>query len=115
MNFFPRLATAASVLCLALLLPAAVFADDWKPVNPADLALKTPLVEPDADAEALSWEVRIDDSSPSELSLVHYLRVKIFTERGKDSQSKIDIPYYSTTRIRDVAAASLSPTGASWN
>ena len=112
MNFFPRLATAASVLCLALILPVAIFADDWKPVNPADLALKTPLVEPDADAEALSWEVRIDDSSPNELSLGHYLRVKIFTERGKESQSKIDIPYYSTTRIRDIAARVIKPDGS---
>src|SRR6185295_5581221 len=66
----------------------------------------------DADAEALSWEVRIDDSSPSELSLVHYLRVKIFTERGKESQSKIDIPYYSTTRIRDIAARVIKPDGS---
>jgi hypothetical protein len=112
MSFFPRLANAASVLCIALILPIAVFADDWKPVNPADLALKIPLVEPDADAEALSWDVRIDDSSPTELSLGHYLRVKIFTERGKESQSKIDIPYYSTTRIRDIAARVTKPDGS---
>jgi hypothetical protein len=112
MNFFPRLATAASVLCLALIMPVAIFADDWKPVNPADLALKTPLVEPDADAEALSWEVRVDDSKPYELSLDHYLRIKIFTERGKDSQSKIDIPYYSTTKIRDIAARVTKPDGS---
>jgi hypothetical protein len=112
MSFFPRLVTTVLVLCLALILPIVVFADDWKPVNPADLALKTPLVEPDADAEALLWEVRIDDSSPTELSLWHYLRVKIFTERGKESQSKIDIPYYSTTRIRDIAARVTKSDGS---
>lgn len=112
MSLFPRLVTAASVLCLAFILPVVAFADDWKPVNPADLVLKTPLVEPDADAEALLWEVRIDDSSPNELSLWNYLRVKIFTERGKESQSKIDIPYYSTTRIRDIAARVTKPDGS---
>src|SRR6267143_5472107 len=113
MNFFPRLAIAASVLCLGLILPVAVLAgDEWKPVNPADLALKTPLVEPDADAEALSWEVRIDDSQPNELSLDHYLRVKIFTERGKESQRKIDIPYYSSTKIRGIAARVIKPDGS---
>ena len=113
MNFFPRLAIALLTLCLALILPIAAFAgDDWKPINPADLALKTPVVEPDADAEALSWEVRVDDSRPDELSLAHYLRVKIFTERGKESQSKIDIPYYSTTRIRDIAARVIKPDGS---
>jgi hypothetical protein len=112
MNFFPRLATAASVLCLALFLPVWIFADDWKPVNPDDLALKTPLVEPDADAEALFWEVRVDDSQQYELSLDHYLRIKIFTERGKESQSKIDIPYYSTTRLRGIAARVIKPDGS---
>ncbi len=28
---------------------------DWKPIDPAELALKTPTVEKDADAEALFW------------------------------------------------------------
>jgi hypothetical protein len=113
MNFFSRLAIAASVLCLALILPIAVFAgDDWKPVNPTDLALKTPLVESDADAEGLFWNVRVDDSQPNELSLDHYLRVKIFSERGKESQSKIDIPYYSSTKIREIAARVIKPDGS---
>jgi hypothetical protein len=112
MNFSPRFVTAALVLCFALILPVAVFADDWKPVNPEDLALKTPVVEPDADAEALSWEVRIDDSQINELSLNHYLRVKIFTERGKESQSRIDIPYYASTRVKDIAARVIRPDGS---
>jgi hypothetical protein len=113
MNFFSRLAIAASVLYLALILPIAVFAgDDWKPVNPTDLALKTPLVESDADAEGLFWNVRVDDSQPNELSLDHYLRVKIFSERGKESQSKIDIPYYSSTKIREIAARVIKPDGS---
>ena len=112
MSFPPRLATAALVLCFALMLPIAVFAgDDWKPVSPEDLALKTPVVEPDADAEALSWEVRIDDSQINELSLNHYLRVKIFTERGKESQSRIDIPFFASTRVKDIAARVIKPDG----
>jgi hypothetical protein len=40
--------------------PAAV-ALEWKPVEPADLASKTPRVEKDADAEALFWEVWVMD------------------------------------------------------
>jgi hypothetical protein len=113
MKSIARLVLLSLVVCLSLILPAAVFAgDDWKPVNPADLALKTPLVEKDADAEALSWEVRIDDSQVNELALNHYLRVKIFTERGKESQSRIDIPYYSSTRIRDIAARVVKPDGS---
>ena len=113
MKSMPRLLLPLLLLCLGLILPAAIFAgDDWKPINPADLALKTSVVEKDADAEALTWEVRIDDSQINELALNHYLRVKIFTERGKESQSKIDIPYYSSTRIRDIAARVIKPDGS---
>src|SRR6185436_16086225 len=88
------------VVCL-ITLPVAVFAgDDWRPVPPADLALKVPVVEKDADAEALFWEVRVDDSLQEELSLKNYIRVKIFTERGKESQTKVDLQYLGSTRIK---------------
>jgi len=113
MNFVSRLAIAASVLCLALILPIAVFADDWKPIDSAELARKTPVVDKDADAEVISWEVRIDDShiQQNELTLQHYIRVKIYTERGKDAQSKVDIRYYDA-KIRDIAARVIKPDGS---
>ncbi len=114
MNFFSRLATAASVLCLALIFPVAIFADDWKPVDPAELASKTPVVDKDADAEVLSWDVLIDDSHSSrqsELSFQNYVRIKIFTERGKDAQSKVDIRY-DETRITEIAARVIRPDGS---
>lgn len=49
---------------VALTLPpnaAQAAPSDWKPVDPADLALATPRVEKDADAEAIFWEVSITD------------------------------------------------------
>jgi hypothetical protein len=101
-----------SIVCLGLLLPIPVVAgDDWRPVTPEELASKTPVVEKDADAEAIFWEVRIDDSQPEELSLKNYIRVKIFTDRGKDSQSKIDLPYLGSNRIKDIAARVIKPDG----
>ena len=100
-----------SVVCLTI-LPVAVFAgDDWRPVDPAALALKAPVVEKDADAEALFWEVRVDDSLREELSLRNYIRVKIFTERGKESQSKVDLQYLGSTRITDIAARVIKADG----
>jgi hypothetical protein len=114
MNFFSRLATGALALCLVLIIPAVIFADEWKPVDPAELTSKTPVVDKDADAEVLSWDVRIDDSHStrqSELSFQNYVRIKIFTERGKDSQSKVDIRY-DETRITDIAARVIRPDGS---
>jgi hypothetical protein len=91
---------------------AAVFAgDDWRPIDPADLALKTPKVEKDADAEAIFWEVRVDDSIYEELSLRNYVRIKVFTERGRESQSKVDLQYIGSNRIKDIAARVIKADG----
>jgi len=101
-----------SIVCLGLILPISVFAgDDWRPVTPAELASKSPVVEKDADAEAIFWEVRIDDSQPEELSLKNYIRVKIFTERGREKQSNIDIRYFGSTRVKDIAARVIKADG----
>src|SRR5713226_6908971 len=109
---FPRfLATLCfAVLCLTLSMfssTALAVSDEWKPVDPADLAAKTPVVEKDADAEAIFWEVRIDDGAAEELVFTNYVRVKVFTERGKESQSKIDLPYFCSHKIKDVAARTI--------
>ena len=108
-------------LCLALLCLTAVanqhpaLASDWKPVDPAELALKAPKVEKDADAEALFWEVRVadevDGGTPRTV-LNHYVRIKIFTERGRETQSKIDIPFLSSWSIKDIAARTIKPDGS---
>ncbi len=31
----------------------------WRPVLPAELVMKTPQVEPDANADAIFWEIRL--------------------------------------------------------
>ncbi|HSS19851.1 MAG TPA: DUF3857 domain-containing protein [Pyrinomonadaceae bacterium] len=101
---------------ILLLLPISVFAgSDWRPVDPAELALKAPVVEKGADAEALFWEVRltdeVDGGTPRTV-LQHYVRIKVFTERGRESQSKIDIPFLSSWRIQDIAARTIKPDGS---
>ncbi len=84
----------------------------WRDVSTPELQQSAPKVEPDADAEALFWEVRVDDSSPEELVLKHYVRVKIFTERGRERFSKFDIPYVMGTKIKDLMARVVKPDGS---
>jgi len=107
--------TAIVLLCLLLcsFVSAHAAGDDknWKPVDPSDLALKTPKVEKDADAEAIFWEVKVDDSKSDELGLKHYIRVKVFTERGREKYSKVEIPFLKGTKIKDVAARVIKPDG----
>lgn len=104
-------------LCLIAFSPLSALAgDDWKAVNPVELALKASVVEKDADAEALFWEVRIDDSPDGDLVFSHYIRIKVFTERGRESQSKIDIPFGTMfgreIKIKDIAARSIRADGS---
>lgn len=114
----PLFLPIAVVVCLlALMVPTGVTAagDDWKPVDPAELASNTPVVEKDADAEGLFWEVRIDDAE-GDLVFNHYLRVKVYTDRGRESQSKIDLPFGNLfggqIKIQDISARTIKPDGS---
>lgn len=94
---------------------ACLAGDDWKPVDPAQLSLKTPVVEKDADAEAIFWEVKVADESNSygeaQTVLTHYLRIKVFTERGKEQKSTIDLTYYGKTNISQIQGRTIKPNG----
>lgn len=107
-------ALCAAVVFMGLAGAAAFAGEDWKPIDPAHLAMKTPVVEADADAEAIFWEVRVaDDMSYGELRTVlnHYIRIKIFTERGKESQGQVSIEYRQNTKITDIAGRTIKPDG----
>jgi hypothetical protein len=120
---YPRVFRHLSLcLLVSALLAATATAgdkwDEWKPVDPAQLALKTPLVEKDADAEAFFWEVRVaDELEGGNLRTVHtnYIRIKIFTERGREKQSRVDIPFGKifgiNIQVKDIAARTIKPDG----
>lgn len=103
--------TAACLILLAFVTAQAQDNKEWRPVPPEDLSTKTPTVEPDADAEALLWEVRIDDSASDGLTMRHYIRVKIFNERGREKYSKFDIPFVKGMKIKELAARVIKPDG----
>ena len=103
----------ALVLLLALTASAADKEKEWKPLAPSDLGPSAPVVEKDADAEALFWEVFIEETQSWELSLKHYVRIKVFNERGRDSQSKVELRYDGgREQIKDVAARVVKPDGS---
>ncbi len=84
--------------------------EPWKPVEPAQLALKAPAVDKDADAEILFWEVRLQPQGEGAI-ISHYLRIKIFTERGRESQSKVEFFYPESLQIKDVAGRTIKADG----
>jgi hypothetical protein len=113
---FPRILSFPlfALSLFALAVSPALASSDWKPVDPAELAMKAPVVEKDADAEAIFWEVRVADElegSTPRTVLNHYVRIKIFTERGREAQSKIDIPFFNNQKITDIAARTIKADG----
>lgn len=84
---------------------------EWRPVTPAEMQLKASSVEPGADAEVIFWEVRVDDTDPSSLKEKHWIRVKIFTEKGREKYSKVDIPYAKNVSIKDIKARVIKADG----
>jgi hypothetical protein len=111
---FLRSPLSVPLFALLLLYSAAARGSDWKPVDPAELAMKEPVVEKDADAEAIFWDVRVADEVEGggpRTVLEHYVRIKIFTERGRESQSKIDIPFLDNWRVENIAARTIKPDG----
>ena len=119
----PRMLISLRLSLLLLLFCAAApvfgYGDQgWKPVDPAHLALKAPSVERDADAEAIFWEVRVADETDGReprTVLSHYIRIKIFTERGRESQSKIEIPFGTVFgrkfKVQDIAGRTIKADG----
>ncbi|HUR97560.1 MAG TPA: DUF3857 and transglutaminase domain-containing protein [Pyrinomonadaceae bacterium] len=99
-----------------IVLGGFAFASDepraWRPVTPAELQMKAPLVEPDADAEAIFWETWLDDKKLNSIYYEHYVRVKIFTARGQEKFSKFDIPFTKGKKIEDIAARVIKPDGS---
>jgi hypothetical protein len=116
-----RLGAFLALVCLMLALTSAAYArgdKDWKPVDPADIALTAPTVDKEADAEALFWEVKVADEADggdARTVLHHYVRIKIFNERGRESQSKVDIlaPKVGGREIKisDIAGRTIKPDG----
>lgn len=95
---------------------------DWQSIPQAEMDMKKPRVEADANAEVLAWEVRTADEYSGRSGfrnvMNHYIKVKIFTEKGRDENSKIDLYYGKFSdqdieiSIKDIAARTTKPDGS---
>ncbi|HJQ68503.1 MAG TPA: DUF3857 domain-containing protein [Blastocatellia bacterium] len=83
----------------------------WKPVDQSLLALKSPVVEKDADAEAIFWEVQVEPKEDKAI-FTNYIRIKIFTDRGKESRSTVEFPYSGKDKIEGVVGRTIKADGS---
>lgn len=95
------------LLAVAGIVPPA-FADDWLPIDPADLKLTAEPKAPGAAAIYLYRQVDRDDNAPME---VVYERIKILTEEGR-KYANLEIPFErSRESINGVQARTIRPDG----
>lgn len=101
------------LICLFSASSAVAFGDqiEWRPVTAAELAMKASSVEPNADVEAIFWDVWIDDKGDG-IKFNNYVRVKIFTDRGRERYSKFDIPFGPDVKIKELAARVIRADGS---
>jgi hypothetical protein len=87
----------------------------WQPIDSRVLAAKTPALDPQADAEVLFWRVWVEDEIvtgyDAQTVLKHYVRIKVYTERGRDTQSQVDLTYSKRTLVNEVAGRTTKPDG----
>lgn len=104
------------LLGILLFCSANLAAADWKPVTTEDLAIKEPQVEKDADAEVLFENVSVMDEFQNgqvpHLIITEYVRMKIFTPKGRDRFSTIYIPYANKENVFDLAGRTIQPDGS---
>src|SRR5437667_5638924 len=76
----------------------------WLPITDAERNMKAPMVEKDAGVEALFWRVHVRDEvlggRDLQRVLYHYVRLKIFDEKGKEKAATIDLSFNETTSIQ---------------
>jgi hypothetical protein len=104
-------AAAGILIAISFVLGLAVPAranDEWRPIDPADLALKDNPASPGSQAMILYRE-EFTDSMGSYVT--EYYRIKIFTAAGK-KYGDIEIPFNKgVSSIHDVKARTILPNG----
>lgn len=107
---------AVRLAASAVLISPTLWAVDWEPVTPDTLAITAPRIDPNADSETIFWQVWLEDRllggrQPQTME-TQYLRVKIFTERGVEKQSTIDVvEAASDIRVSEISGRTIKPDG----
>jgi transglutaminase-like putative cysteine protease len=120
---------SVGIAAIAMLLGASAAADQsvnriqsvnvvnitqWLPVTDEERNLNAPRIDPDAGAEALFWRVHVTTDIVGrdfEALLYHYIRIKIFNQRGCETQGTQNIEYWGRRAITDVAGRTIKTDG----
>ena len=98
-----------AVLLLMTFATCYARGEDWLPISPQDLSMRSTPKAPNAPAIYLYRQVDRDDNEPSEAT---YERIKILTEEGRDN-ANIELRYLKgSENIRAIRARTIRPDGS---
>jgi Domain of Unknown Function with PDB structure (DUF3857) len=100
------------VFALLLILPfpkSKVLADEWQPIDPADLKMTSEPKAPGAPAIYLYRQVDRKDASRAATEY-NYVRIKILTEEGRD-RANVAITYSDREHVAGIRARTIHPDG----
>jgi hypothetical protein len=86
----------------------------WLPVTDQERQSNAPLVDKDAGVEALFWRVHVTDETLGDgvqRVYYHYVRLKIFNEKGKEKAATIEIPLDKDVAILNLVGRTLKSDG----
>lgn len=102
-------------LSLLSLLATPLLQAGWRPVTPEELSATKSALDPHADAEAIFRDVRIVNEAatfgyPVDV-ITEYVRLKIYTARGKEKYGTVQIPYWGKNIISGVEGRTIKADG----
>ncbi|HWO02426.1 MAG TPA: DUF3857 and transglutaminase domain-containing protein [Blastocatellia bacterium] len=102
-----------SILALAHASANTSAAANWRPVTPQELMMTAAaLGRPDAEAAVLFREGELNDTYADGTSLKVYIRIKIFSDRGR-RYAEVQLPYrVELGRVSDLHARTIRPDGS---
>jgi hypothetical protein len=111
-----RVVRAAAFAILAIAFATELRAAKWPPVAAELLGRRAPVVEKDADAEAVFWDVRIQDDvgmldGVPCTTYTNHVRIKIYTEKGRNERATVEIPFTSPDSVTKISGRTIRPDG----
>ncbi len=100
----------ACVIAFPGMCQAALFVSSWRPISEEDKNMTAPQVDPDAGAEILLRELKIEDNwtwTKKDL----YVRIKVFDERGVELIKNFHIDCHKDEKVNSIKAQVLRPDG----
>jgi hypothetical protein len=103
-----------TLLAVAAPLRHTLAGDDWRPIDPADLAMKDNPASPGANAMILYRDSSVNEkyAQTDGAYTAEYVRKKIFTQEGVD-QANVEIQFFKDYEdVKDVRGRTIRPDGS---